>query len=70
MHAPWLSWLQRPTVKYELFFTWSSEGREFEPHWGSYFAYLRDVLRRTAAQKLTELTRDSRECHQKANLYV
>jgi hypothetical protein len=30
-HAPWLSWLQRPTVKYYG----ASEGREFEPHWGS-----------------------------------
>ena len=27
MYAPWLSWLQRPTVM-------ASEGREFEPHWG------------------------------------
>ena len=30
--APWLSWLQRPTVT-----NWQSEGREFEPHWGSIF---------------------------------
>ena len=30
MDAPWLSWLQRPTVTYG-----TSEGREFEPHWGS-----------------------------------
>ena len=30
MTAPWLSWLQRPTVSSK-----QSEGREFEPHWGS-----------------------------------
>jgi hypothetical protein len=35
-HAPWLSWLQRPTVKYYG----ASEGREFEPHWGSSGAVL------------------------------
>ncbi|KAK0436937.1 hypothetical protein EV421DRAFT_1096757 [Armillaria borealis] len=29
LSAPWLSWLQRPTVKSQ------SEGREFEPLWGS-----------------------------------
>ena len=40
LHAPWLSWLQRPTVTHH-----TSEGREFEPHWGSHFEYdLRKVL--------------------------
>jgi hypothetical protein len=35
--APWLSWLQRPTVT-----VWyaTSEGREFETHWGSHFCSL------------------------------
>ena len=31
-NAPWLSWLQRPTVR--LRNHPQSEGREFEPHWG------------------------------------
>ena len=35
IHAPWLSWLQRPTVI--LYQESLSEGREFEPHWGSLF---------------------------------
>ena len=35
IHAPWLSWLQRPTVI--LYQESQSEGREFEPHWGSLF---------------------------------
>ncbi len=30
IYAPWLSWSQRPTVTIK-----QSEGREFEPHWGS-----------------------------------
>ena len=33
--APWLSWLQRPTVT-----PMTSEGREFEPHWGSSFFFV------------------------------
>ena len=33
-NAPWLSWLQRPTVR--LRNHPQSEGREFEPHWGRY----------------------------------
>ena len=32
--APWLSWLQRPTVSFASA-SKQSEGREFEPHWGS-----------------------------------
>ena len=35
IRAPWLSWLQRPTV-----IPLASEGREFEPHWGSLFLSL------------------------------
>ena len=40
VNAPWLSWLQRPTVtvlrKCESASEYrESEGREFEPHWGS-----------------------------------
>ena len=38
-NAPWLSWLQRPTVR--LRNHPQSEGREFEPHWGRAFLYLR-----------------------------
>ena len=34
-YAPWLSWLQRPTVKRIV----QSEGREFEPHWGRVFTH-------------------------------
>ena len=34
-YAPWLSWLQRPTVKRTV----QSEGREFEPHWGRVFTH-------------------------------
>lgn len=39
--APWLSWLQRPTVNDALLLSefkaeFESEGREFDPLWSSY----------------------------------